>query len=43
LIAVMMVVVFISPIIATKVEPLYPMIEGMSNPQAVGLCFLQNI
>lgn len=37
LIAVMMVIIFVSPIIATKVEPLYPMVEGMSNPQAVGI------
>ena len=37
LIALMMVIIFISPVVASKVEPLYPMIEGMSNPQAVGI------
>lgn len=37
LIAVTLVVIFVAPLIATKVEPLYPMIEGMSNPQAVGV------
>jgi NADH-quinone oxidoreductase subunit J len=37
LIALMLVIIFISPVISSKVEPLYPMIEGMSNPQAVGI------
>ncbi|MGM0533074.1 MAG: NADH-quinone oxidoreductase subunit J [Campylobacterota bacterium] len=37
LIAVTLVIVFISPIIASKVELLYPAVEGMSNPKAVGI------
>ncbi len=37
LIALMLVVIFVSPIISSKVQALYPMVEGVSNPKEVGI------
>jgi len=35
--ALLLVVIFSAPILGENIQPLYPMVEGATNPQAVGM------